>query len=226
MLLSGAPTEAPAGIEFPVISRMRRLNSVNVERRVLPRRDDELRWNELRQRACKRRRAQPASFADPGYGFCHTFKFLNKTGVVTVGEICWRRRDSGLVSTRHREPAAKLRRRCRRSSSALTIPEPRAFGCAAVNGPSNPLLIYHRADWRLGYTAGVDYQYRGAAIIYLRNNDMFIENTLQTACSTPAVTPPCVGERFPENESLDPAERPWWPQRKPREHADGNIPTA
>ena len=31
----------------------------------------------------------PGAGAD--WGFCHTFKFVNKAGAVTVGEICWRR---------------------------------------------------------------------------------------------------------------------------------------
>jgi hypothetical protein len=79
--------------------------------------------------------------------------------------------------------------------------------CSAPNDPSNPLstplLIHHNNTWTLAFTSPqTDYQYRGWAMIFTNNGTFNIENTLQTTCSTPAVTPPCVGERFPENNLL------------------------
>jgi hypothetical protein len=137
---------------------------------------------------------------DPGYGFCHTFKFVNKAGAVTAGEICWRRNVNS-PSNFTPEGTAKLPP----TLNYFTVPM-LEFGipsCSAPNDPSNPLLIHHSNMWRLGFTSPqTDYQYRGSAIIFTNTGVINIENTLQTACSTPAVTPPCVGERFPENNLL------------------------
>jgi hypothetical protein len=77
--------------------------------------------------------------------------------------------------------------------------------CDIPTGPSSPLLIHHADTWRIGFTVQPpprDYEYRGSAMIFANNGTFNIENTLQTTCSTPAVTPPCVGERFPENNLL------------------------
>ncbi|MDO8476761.1 MAG: hypothetical protein Q7W02_11360 [Candidatus Rokubacteria bacterium] len=145
----------------------------------------------------------------PGFGFCHTFKFVNKIGVVQVGEICWRRRDVGLVS----DNIVNL------PPNYATVPTLEfgvdnptdnglgRFGCAAANDPSNPVLIYHADRWRIAFTSNPprDYQYRGSAMIFTGNLGVIdIENTLQTACSAS----PCGadatgrGQRFPENNLL------------------------
>jgi Tfp pilus assembly protein PilX len=139
-----------------------------------------------------------ASVADDStgsFGFCHTFKWVNKAGAVTVGEICWRRRDVGLVSN---DIANLPPNYLTRPTLEFGIPS-----CSIPNDPSNPLLIHHANTWTLAFTSPqTDYQYRGSAMIFTGNGVINIENTLQTTCSTPAATPPCVGERFPENNLL------------------------
>lgn len=146
-------------------------------------------------------------------GFCHTFKFVNKAGAVTVGEICWRRNVL--------QPSNNIMNLPPNYANAPTLefgvdnPTDNAagrFGCAAANDPSNPLLIHHSNTWRLGFAAlppppgppQTDYQYRGSAIIFTNNHTINVENTLQTACSAS----PCGadatgrGQRFPENNLL------------------------
>ena len=131
----------------------------------------------------------PGSGAD--WGFCHTFKFVNKAGAVTVGEICWRRGVlAGSLNLANLPP---------NYATAPTL----EFGspsCDIPTNPSNPLLIYHNNTWRIGFTVNppADFQYRGSAIIFTNAHHIHIENTLQTTCTAS----PCAGERFPENNLL------------------------
>ena len=132
---------------------------------------------------------------NPAYGFCHTFKFVNKAGAVTVGEICWRR-NVNTPSNWTPEGAANL------PPNYLNAPT-LEFGspsCSAPTNPSNPLLIHHQNTWRIAYTINppTDFQYRGSAIIFTGNGHIYIENTLQSTCTAA----PCAGERFPENNLL------------------------
>jgi Tfp pilus assembly protein PilX len=125
------------------------------------------------------------------WGFCHTFKFVNKAGAVTVGEICWRRGVlPGSLNLVNLPP---------NYATAPTL----EFGspsCDVPTDPSNPLLIYHDNTWRIGYTVNPpkDFEYRGSAIIFTKNGLVDIRNTLQTTCTAS----PCTGERFPENSLL------------------------
>lgn len=189
-LLTGAPTEAPVGVTLTSA----RLNFVNANGG----------YCGPNYQTGNFGAAFVAGLTDagagPGFGFCHTFKFVNKIGVVQVGEICWRRRDVGLVSNN----IVNL------PPNYATVPT-LEFGSPSCDVPtdpsnplSNPLLIYHVDTWRIAFTSNPprDYQYRGWAMIFTNNGTINIENTLQTTCSTPAATPPCVGERFPENNLL------------------------
>jgi Tfp pilus assembly protein PilX len=131
----------------------------------------------------------PGAGAD--WGFCHTFKFVNKAGAVTVGEICWRRGVlAGSLNLINLPP---------NFATAPTL----EFGspsCDVPTDPSSPLLIYHQGTWRIGTTVSPprDFQYRGSAIIFTGNGHIHIENTLQTTCTAS----PCAGQRFPENNLL------------------------
>jgi len=193
-LLSGAPVNQPAS----ALLSTGRLNSVNANGgycgpNYQTGNFGSMMFSDASSTGGLRDSATPGT---PGYGFCHTFKFVNKAGAVTVGEICWRRRDVGLVSNDITNlPPNYLTR----PTLEFGIPS-----CSAPNDPSNPLLIYHANLWRIGFTNSPpnDYQYRGSAMIFTNTGHIYIENTLQTTCSTPAATPPCVGERFPENNLL------------------------
>jgi Tfp pilus assembly protein PilX len=143
----------------------------------------------------------PPAVYDSIDGFCHTFKFVNKTGAVQVGEICWRR---GVI------PGSLNMANMYRGYNALlpgrSVPT-LEFGspsCDIPANPSNPLLIHHANQWRIGFTQQPprDYEYRGSAIIFTGNGHIFIENTLQTTCTVPFASPPCAIDRFPENNLL------------------------
>ena len=142
------------------------------------------------------RLSSPAGLTDntnvQNNGFCHQFQFTDKTGAPRTGEICWRRRNTGLVSNN----ISNL------PPNYLTVPT-LEFGsptCDFPTSPSDPLLIYFNNSWRFGFTVSPPraYEYRGAALIFTDRNNIDIENTLQTACSIA----PCTNQKFPENYLL------------------------
>jgi hypothetical protein len=135
-------------------------------------------------------------------GFCHTFKYLSKSDPINPkpGEICWRRRDVGLVSTNIVNlPPSYL------TNPTLEFGSP---SCDKPTDPSDPLIMEFLSAWNL-VRFGVDdiYQYRGSALIYVHDNPVNIQQTLQTTCS---VSPcdfdntsiPNRRQRFPDNNLL------------------------
>jgi len=191
-LLAGAPFEQPLGKIPPAILSTARLNSQVANGGYC---GPNYRTGDFGAAIVAGLTDAPAG---PGFGFCHTFKFVNKMGVVQVGEICWRRRDVGLVS----DNIANL------PPSYATVPT-LEFGspsCDVPTDPSNPLLIYHANTWTIAFTINPprDYAYRGSAVIFTNNGTINIANTLQTACTPaiPVANTTCAGERFPENSLL------------------------
>ena len=146
-----------------------------------------------------------ASATDGNQGFCHTFKFMNKAGAITVGEICWRRNvlsPSNLTArgTANLPP----------NYVAMPTLEFGSPSCSTPTDPSNPLLINYNGNWKFARN-GLDqtYQYRGSAIIYLNQGNLDVEQTLQTTCSVSPTSPPFCGDDgtgrsqfFPENNLL------------------------
>jgi Tfp pilus assembly protein PilX len=131
-------------------------------------------------------------------GFCHTFKYLSKSDPVNPrpGEICWRRNVNSVSNNVANLPPNYT------TTPTLEFGSP---SCDVPTTPADPAILEFLRHFRLSRSGAADhtYQYRGAALIYLHdNNPVDIEQTLQTTCSTPAATPPCVGERFPENNLL------------------------
>jgi hypothetical protein len=134
-------------------------------------------------------------------GFCHTFPFTNKAGVVTNAEICWKRNFGVGVN---KNPPANPANTLNLPPNYDTMPT-LEFGipsCDVPSDPSNPLLFQSLTQFTTHQQGGVGnqrtMQYRGAAIILLGNQDINIEQTLQTTCSAS----PCTNERFPENNLL------------------------
>jgi hypothetical protein len=128
-------------------------------------------------------------------GFCHTFSFTNNLGVVTTAEICWKRNVNN--------PSALFANLPPDYTTKPTL----EFGiptCDVPSNPSNPLLFQSLQQFNTLHAGGVGnqrtIQYRGAAIILIGNQDINIEQTLQTTCA--AANPTCAGERFPENNLL------------------------
>jgi Tfp pilus assembly protein PilX len=129
-------------------------------------------------------------------GFCHTFKYLSKSDLVNPkpGEICWRRNVNSASNNVANLPPNYA------TQPTLEFGSP---SCDVPTSPSDPLVMEFLSHFQLGRSGGDDvYQYRGAALIYLHDNTVDIQQTLQTTCSTPGASPPCVGERFPENNLL------------------------
>jgi hypothetical protein len=134
--------------------------------------------------------------ADGSKGFCHTFKFLSKNDPVNPkpGEICWRRNVNWVSDNVNNLPPNYT------TTPTLEFGSP---SCDVPTSPADPLIMEFLRHFLLQKSGSDDtYQYRGAALIYLHDNPVDIQQTLQTTCSTPLVTPPCVGERFPENNLL------------------------
>jgi len=133
---------------------------------------------------------------DGSKGFCHTFKYLSKNDPVNPkpGEICWRRNVNSVSNNVNNLPPNYT------TQATLEFGSP---SCDVPTSPSDPLVMEFLSHFAV-VRSGPDhvYQYRGAALIYLHDNTVDIQQTLQTTCSTPAATPPCVGERFPENNLL------------------------
>ncbi len=136
--------------------------------------------------------------ADGSKGFCHTFKFLSKNDPVNPkpGEICWRRNVNSVSNNVANLPASL-------NYTTQPILEFGSPSCDVPTNPSDPLVLEMLSAFNLvRASSDATHQYRGAALIYMHNNQVNIQQTLQTTCSTPAATPPCVGERFPENNLL------------------------
>jgi hypothetical protein len=144
-----------------------------------------------------------AGSSDGSRGFCHTFKFMNKAGAVTVGEICWRRNvpvvsggigPSDLTARGTANPPPNY------TNGNMPTLEFGSPSCSTPTDPSNPLLINFNGNFKFARNGGVDktYQYRGSAIIFLNTHDLDVQQTLQTTCTAS----PCTGERFPEDNLL------------------------
>ena len=141
---------------------------------------------------------------DGSKGFCHTFKFLGKNDAVNPkpGEICWRRNVNSPANIFLNPPPSYG------TTPTLEFGSP---DCDHPTNPSDPLVLEMLSAFNLVAAGGDDtYQYRGAALIYLHDNQVNIQQTLQTTCVAPAATPPCNDdgtpfhrpERFPENNLL------------------------
>jgi len=141
-------------------------------------------------------------------GFCHTFFFTNKAGVLTNAEICWKRNFGS-------NPAAKDSTNLPPDSLTKPTLEFGIPSCSVPNGPSNPLLIQNLGRFRTRKSfvtnPNLTVQYRGAAIIGVDNGDIDIEQSLQTTCETapPAAIANCGPDtfngrpqKFPENNLL------------------------
>jgi hypothetical protein len=125
-------------------------------------------------------RAVWASLTDLTPPFCHAFQFVNKRGVVTAAEVCWRR------TTGANLPPAQ-------PTLEFGIPT-----CAAPNTPASPIMIYRVGNVAVDRAGAPDtYYYRGAAIV-LAVGAVQIEETLITSCAAA----PCAGQKFPEHNLL------------------------
>jgi len=145
-------------------------------------------------------------------GFCHTFKFMNKAGAITVGEICWKRNVPVVNLDDPTIPGAGPSNLTIRGTANLppnytTMPT-LEFGspsCAFPTDPSDPLLINYNGPLKFARN-GLDktYQYRGSAIIYLNQNALDVEQTLQTTCSASPCGDDGTGrfQRFPDDNLL------------------------
>lgn len=159
-----------------------------------------------------------AGSSDGSRGFCHTFKFMNKAGAITVGEICWKRNvpvvnpDDPTIPGRG--PSDLTARGAAKLPPNYTTMPTLEFGspsCSEPTNPENPLLINFAGNFKFARTGVVDktYQYRGAAIIFLDQNNLAVEQTLQTTCLASPLGPPACGvqpnglsQRFPDDNLL------------------------
>lgn len=117
--------------------------------------------------------------------------FYNRSGVLTEGEICWRRRDLPAAERGGNLPPASQRHTLEFGIGWWSL-DPN-LGCGNPSTPQNPLLVYMNSDFTIAQ--GGSYYFRGAAI-FLVTGVVKIEESWSSCWM--GTGPACRDETFPE----------------------------